>query len=168
MHFYQPMWPRNLVDVMPHPGTSPEAVDVVAAFARRIGQVPIVLRKEHPEYVMNGLWDVIFAKAIDLYRSGVASLADIDRTWMLAVGAPIGPFGAMDLVGLDLEWRIAQNKADVTGDPEDQAVADWFRGFVDEGWLGRKAGRGFYTYPNPAFEQPGFLTGEVEAAPAQA
>lgn len=58
-------------------------------------------------------------------------------------------------------WRDAQRNAQATGDPEDQAIADWLKSeYVDKGFLGEKSKRGFYTYPNPTFSRPGFLTGD--------
>lgn len=167
MHFYQLVWKNRLTDIMPHPGTSPETIEVCTAFARRIGQVPMVLQKEHPEYVMNTFYGAIHTTAIELLYRGIASFEDIDRAWMLSMEKPSGPFASLDYVGLDLVWQHAQNKA-ATGNPDDQAIADWLkRDYLDKGWLGVKSGRGFYTYPNPAYAQPGFLTGEVETVAAR-
>ena len=55
--------------------------------------------------------------------------------------------------------KFAERAIDII-DQQFKAMADFFKGYVDKGWLGVKTGRGFYTYPNPAFQQPGFLTGE--------
>lgn len=160
LHFHQPTWDANLADVMAHPGTSPQVVEVLTEFARRIGQVPLVLQKEHPEYVVNSILAAINTTALRLWTDGVASVEDIDRAYMIVLKAPSGPFGGLDLVGLDTIWHIARNKA-TSGDPDDQAFADRLKEeFIDQGRLGVKSGRGFYTYPNPAYAEPGFLTGE--------
>ena len=74
-------------------------------------------------------------EAITLAQQGVASIEDIDRAWMHVTKAPVGPLGALDAVGLDTVWTIT----DYCGD------------------LGVKSGRGFYTYPDPAYAQPGFI-----------
>jgi 3-hydroxybutyryl-CoA dehydrogenase len=164
MHFYQMVWQQRLTDIMPHPGTSPETIEVCTEFARRIGQVPMVLKKEHPEYVMNSFYGVLHLTAAKLYFRGIASFQDIDRAWMLSMGKPSGPFGSLDSVGLDLSWQHIQNKANDTGDPEFQAMADWLkREYIDKGYLGVKSGRGFYTYPDPEFAQPDFLSTEAFA-----
>jgi 3-hydroxybutyryl-CoA dehydrogenase len=160
-HFYQPVWDSNLVDVMPHPGTSPETVQLLEAFARRIGQVPLVFNKEHPEYVVNAILGAINATALNLvFRDEIASVEDVDRSVMIVLKMSMGPFGSLDAVGLDTVWHITQTKAQLTGDSELQAGADRLkRDYIDKGWLGVKSGRGFYAYPDPAYARPGFLKG---------
>jgi len=159
-HFHTYVWDSNRVDVMPHPGTDPEVVQVLADFARRIGQVPLVLKKESPGYVVNAILGAIDEAAFRLVRDGVASVEDVDRAVMIVLKMPAGPFASLDVVGLDTVWHVMQSKAQLSGDPEQQAAADQFKAqYVDRGWLGLKSGRGFYTYPDPAYARPGFLTG---------
>ncbi len=163
LHFYQP-WDKNLVEIMPHPGTSPETVESLRVFAKRIGQVPLVIKKESAGYVMNAILGAINNTAVSLLNNDVASMEDIDRAFMIVMNAPSGPFGWLDYVGLDTVWKIVQSNARLTGDRGAQASADQFKkDYIDKGWLGVKTGRGFYTYPNPAYERSGFLTGESEA-----
>ena len=69
LHFHLPVWINNLVDVMPHPGTAPEVTQLVLAFARRIGQVPIEMRREHHGYVFNAMYSALNREAITLKRS---------------------------------------------------------------------------------------------------
>lgn len=76
---------------------------------------------------------------------------------------PIGPFGIMDQVGLSTVYTITDYWARKTGDPQALANAEFLRGYVDKGHLGYKTKEGFYRYPNPAYAEPGFLTGEVKA-----
>jgi len=83
LHFHQLVWEANLVDIMPHAGTGAETVELLRAFARRIGQVPLVLNKEHARYVMNDFMEAINSTAIRLFESGVASVEDIDRAFMI-------------------------------------------------------------------------------------
>jgi 3-hydroxybutyryl-CoA dehydrogenase len=161
-HFYQYVWDSNLVDIMPHPGTSPQTMEVLQAFARRIGQIPLVLKKESPEYVVNAILGAINSTALTLVRSGVASVEDVDRAVLIALKWPMGPLVGLDVVGLDTAWHVGESKAKRSGDPQVQAMADWLKeAYIDKGWLGVKSGRGFYTYPNPAYACPGFLTGEA-------
>jgi 3-hydroxybutyryl-CoA dehydrogenase len=162
-HFHQYVWDSNLVDIMPHPGTSPETVHLLESFARRIGQVPLVFKREHPEYVANAILGAINDTAFKLvFRDEVASVEDVDRATMIVMKWPTGPFASLDVVGLDTVWHIARTKAKLTGDPNIQAGADRLkREYIDKGWLGVKTGRGFYTYPDPAYARPGFLTGEA-------
>jgi 3-hydroxybutyryl-CoA dehydrogenase len=166
-HFHQAphVWESNVVDNMTHPDTSPEITALLFAFAKRIGQIPIVLKKESPGYVFNAILGAMNDAAIKLLTTGVASVEDIDRAFMGVTKMPIGPFGGLDQVGLDTVWHIAQSKATLTGDPAAQQGADWFKNeYVDKGWLGIKSGRGFYTYPNPAYARPDFLTGSERQA----
>jgi 3-hydroxybutyryl-CoA dehydrogenase len=162
LHFYQYVWEANLVDIMPHPGTGSETVELLRAFARRIGQVPLVLKKEHARYVMNDFMEAINSTAIRLFESGVASLEDIDRAFMIVLGVPRGPFAMLDYIGLDTVWHIMETNARLAHSPEALAAADKFKKeYIDKGLLGVKAGKGYYTYPNPAYERPGFLAGEA-------
>jgi 3-hydroxybutyryl-CoA dehydrogenase len=157
LHFHQPVWQANLVDVMPHPGTSSETVERLAAFARQIGQIPITLQKENHGYVFNAMYNALNREAITLAANGVASVEDIDRSWMVVMKMPVGPLGMLDVVGLETAWHITDYWANVLGDPQLQVNAAFLKEYVDKGWLGVKSGRGFYSYPDPAYAQPGFL-----------
>ncbi len=155
---------HRLVDIMPHPGTSPEIVELLTAFARRIRQVPLVLKKEYPGYVSNSILGAMNTAAIKIALvEKVASVEDVDRAVMIHLGMPCGPFGLNDYVGLDTIWHVMQSNARISGDPGAQAFADEFkRDYIDKGWLGAKSGRGFYTYPDPAYLRPDFLGGDPE------
>jgi 3-hydroxybutyryl-CoA dehydrogenase len=160
LHFHQVVWESNVVDIMPHPGTNPETVALLQAFAKRIGQIPIVLQKEHYGYVFNSMLGALNRAAISLAANEVASIEDIDRAWMGVMKMPIGPMGILDLVGLKTAWDITDFWARTLNDPELQTNAAFLKKYVDRGQLGLKTGRGFYSYPDPAYQQPGFLEGE--------
>jgi len=157
LHFHIPVWINNLADVMPHPGTAPEVTQLVLAFARRIGQVPIQLRREHNGYVFNSMYSALNTAAITLAQQGVASIEDIDRSWMHITKAPVGPLGALDAVGLRTVWTITDYWARQLRDEQLRANAAFLKEYVDRGDLGVKTGRGFYTYPDPAYARPGFI-----------
>ncbi len=160
LHFHQPVWECNLADIMPHAGTSAKTMNLLYDFAKSIGQMPLVFKKESPRYVANAILDAIHSAAFKLVRDGVASVEDVDRAFMIVMKAASGPFGSLDFVGLDTVWHILQSKARMTQDPQIQAQADYIKeNFVDKGWLGIKSGKGFYTYPDPAYLRPDFLTG---------
>ncbi|MGB6064312.1 MAG: 3-hydroxyacyl-CoA dehydrogenase NAD-binding domain-containing protein [Desulfomonilaceae bacterium] len=163
LHF-NGVFDHHLVDVMPHPGTSPEIVELLTAFAKRIKQVPLVFKNEHPGYVGNAIFGAMSEVAVKLALvDKVASVEDVDRAIMLYLGIPCGPFGIMDSVGLDTCWRIAQSKAKISGDAGAQQFVDVFkRDYIDKGRLGVKSGRGFYTYPDPEYLRPEFLGGDPE------
>lgn len=163
LHFYG-VWIKNLADIMPHPGTSPETLSLLMAFARRIGQVPTLLKKEYPGYIGNTILGALNAVAFKLvFVDQVATVEDVDRAFMLLEGTPYGPFGWLDSNGLDTIWHVMESGAKISGDPGAQEFADMFkREYIDKGWLGVKSGKGFYSYPNPAFLQPDFLRGPSE------
>ena len=164
LHFHQYVWESNVVDVMPHLGTSKETVELLYAFAKRIGQIPILCKKESHGYVFNAMLNAVNRAALTLAANGVVSVEDIDRAWMGVMKMPVGPFGILDHVGLQTAWDITRHWAEELRDPQLQANADFLKRYVDQGRLGVKSGRGFYTYPNPAYEQPGFLVGDVAPA----
>ena len=163
LHFYG-VWMKNLADIMPHPGTSPETLSLLMAFAKRIGQVPTLLKKEYPGYIGNTILGALNAVALKLvFVDRVATIEDVDRAFMLLEGTPYGPFGWLDSNGLDTIWHVMESGAKISGDPGAQEFADMFkREYIDKGWLGVKSGKGFYSYPNPAFSQPDFLSGPGE------
>lgn len=158
LHFHDTRF-TNIVDIMPHPETSPETIALIEAFAKKIGQVAIVLQKENNGYVFNAMFMMLLESAQTLAAKGVASIADIDRSWMGVMHTMVGPFGMMDSIGIDTVYKITDYWAKKTGNSQQAANADFLKQYVDQGHLGVKTGRGFYTYPEPAFLQPGFLEG---------
>ena len=149
----------NVVDVMPHPGTSPEVVQLVKEFAEKTGLAPIVLHKESTGYVFNYMFAGLFDNALTLASNDIAAVEDIDRVWMGIMRMLIGPFGLMDSVGLDTVWHVTSFWAKNTGDPVKIKNTEFVKKYVDRGDLGQKTRKGFYTYPNPFFTSPDFLKG---------
>ena len=160
LHFHLPVWVTNLADVMPHEGTAREVTELVLKFARRIGQIPIELHREHHGYVFNAMYTAVNREAITMAEQGVASIEDIDRAWMHVTKWPHGPFGGLDAVGLDTAWQITDYWArELPSDLQLRRNANFLKGYVDRGELGVKSGKGFYRYPQPAFARPGFTEG---------
>jgi 3-hydroxybutyryl-CoA dehydrogenase len=163
LHFLD-VFERNLVDVMPHPGTSPEIVELLVAFAKRIKQVPLIIKKEYRGYVSNAIFGAMADMAVKLvFTDKVVSVEDADRAVMIHLKMPIGIFGMWDGIGLDTIWHVMESSAKMSGDPGARQFADEFkRNYIDKGWLGVKSGRGFYTYPDPEYLRPEFLGGDPE------
>ncbi len=153
-----------IVDVMPHAGTDPAIVELLADFCRRLGQVPIVLARESSGYVFNAMLSHLFEAALTLAARGVASVPDIDRSWMGVTYMPAGPFGIMDSIGLPTVHRICAYWAARSDDSQARANAAFVERMVAAGRLGIKNGKGFYTYPDPAFRHPDFLTATDKTA----
>jgi 3-hydroxybutyryl-CoA dehydrogenase len=160
LHFHGYVWISNVVDIMPHPGTSVETLDLLEAFARRIGQIPIRLAKESSSYVFNAMLNAVLRAATSLAAKQVTSFENVDRAWMGVMKMPVGPFGILDQVGLETAYDINQYWATVLNDPELQANAAFLKSYVEQGRLGVKSGRGFYSYPDPEYLRPGFISGE--------
>ncbi|MCD6486948.1 MAG: 3-hydroxyacyl-CoA dehydrogenase [Syntrophobacterales bacterium] len=148
----------NVVDIMPHPETSQETVNLIHDFAKNIGQLPIMLHKENSGYVFNSMLSTLFMSALTLASKNVASIEDIDRSWMGVMHTPMGPFGIMDQVGLKTVWTITDYWAKALNDKKGQFNARFVEQYVKKGYLGVKTKQGFYSYPNPAYGQPGFLS----------
>lgn len=156
LHFHD-IRTTNIVDVMPHPGTSPEATRLVIEFAKKIGQNPIVLQKENAGYVFNTMLSALLDAAQTLAANGVADIEDIDRAWMGILHMPMGPFAMMDSIGLETVWKVTENMAKKNNDPQLVKNAAFIKSYVDKGMLGQKTAQGFYSYPNPSFKRNGFI-----------
>jgi 3-hydroxybutyryl-CoA dehydrogenase len=127
-------------------------------FAVSIGQIVIVLHRENSGYVFNTMLSSLFTSALTLASRNVATIEDIDRSWMGVMHTFMGPFGIMDQVGLSTVWTITDYWAKKTGDPQAQANANFLKQYVDRGHLGAKTNRGFYSYPDPAYADASFLS----------
>jgi 3-hydroxybutyryl-CoA dehydrogenase len=165
LHFYPPIWDRSLAELMGGTSTSRETFEAARRFVESLGLVPILVRRESTGFVFNRVWRAIKKECLRVVDEGVATYEDVDRAWMLLMDHPIGPFGLMDRIGLDVVRDIEmvyylESKQESDKPPrvlEDKVAA---------GELGLKTGRGFYFYPHPAFERPGFLKQKGELAHA--
>jgi 3-hydroxybutyryl-CoA dehydrogenase len=159
LHFHD-LRSNNIADLMPHPGTAPEVIDLAHGFAESIGQIVITLRRENSGYLFNAMLSSLFSSALSLASRKVAAIEDIDRSWMGVMHMSIGPFGIMDQVGLSTVWTITDYWAKKTGDAQAQANAGFLQQYLDRGHMGFKTNQGFYAYPNPAYTDPNFISGE--------
>jgi 3-hydroxybutyryl-CoA dehydrogenase len=158
-HFHDVRF-NNIVDIMPHPETSKETVELIKEFAECIGQVSIVLQKENFGYVFNAMLMELMKSAQSLAANNVASVEDIDRSWMGVMHTQVGPFGIMDSIGLDTVWKVTDYWANILKEPQALANAAFLKKYVDAGTVGVKTGKGFYSYPDPAFGKEGFVEGK--------
>lgn len=153
LHFHDVFYSK-VVDVMPHPGTDPSLIQVLMDFGRSLEQVPVLVKKENPGYIFNSMLMAFIGAAGKLLTGEVASIEDIDRSWMVNFHMQKGPFGILDAIGLDTAWHVTSNLPDKAS----QAFAALLKKYIDAGKLGEKTGEGFYTYPHPAYKTPGFLS----------
>lgn len=150
-HFAAPVYVNNIADIMPHAGTDPCCVEIVEAFSRKLHLNPVILKRELGGYLANSLLSPVLETALEIYHNGYADFVDIDRSWMTVRLEQAGPFGIMDKIGLD---TIVLAMKDGIAHSE---ILDCVREHIQRGELGVKSGKGFYSYPDPAFEQPGFV-----------
>jgi 3-hydroxybutyryl-CoA dehydrogenase len=153
-HFHD-VFTMNVVDIMPHPTTADWVVDLLMAIGKKIHQTPVLIQKENHGYIFNQMLMAVVGSAMDLRIRDVASIQDIDRSWMGNFKTPIGPFGILDQIGLDTAWKVSKNAKDA----KSQRSLAFLQTFIDEGKLGFKTGEGFYKYPNPEFTNKDFLEG---------
>lgn len=161
MHFYSLAMHRTMVELMRGTATSDETIENVRQFARTLGLTPLLVRKESTGFIFNRVWQAIKKECLHLVDDGVASHEDVDRAWMIFLGTPVGPFGMMDRVGLDVVRDVEMVYYRESGDESD-APPKLLLDKIERGEFGMKTGKGFYTYPDPAFEAPGWLKGDTD------
>jgi len=144
MHFCLPAQLMKLIEMSPGENTSEETFAAAWAWTRDAGQTP-VKTQDKPGFILNALLVPFNNDAIRAVEAGVASAADVDRAIKSGLGYKMGPLELIDLVGLDTQVRLCEAFYPVTLDPR-AAAPPLLRRMVAAGHLGRKAGRGFYTY----------------------
>ena len=149
----------NHVEVMKGATASGETLAAGVAFLRSLGMVPIVTCKEIMGFSFNRVWRAVKRETLHLVDQGYCTHEDLDRAWMMNFEMPYGPFGLMDKIGLDVIRDIEMQYYLDSGDERDKPP-QMLEEMVAGGHLGVKSGRGFYTYPNPAYENPGWLCKE--------
>ncbi|MBQ0739691.1 3-hydroxyacyl-CoA dehydrogenase, partial [Aquimarina celericrescens] len=158
LHFANEIWKHNTAEIMGHPTTSHKVFNDVVEFAKRIGMLPLPLHKEQPGYILNSLLVPLLGAALDLVVNEVADPPTVDKTWMKATGAPVGPCAILDVVGITTAYNINKIAAEKTQDANKIKVVEYLEeNFINKNKLGVATGEGFYTYPNPAFQKKDFL-----------
>jgi 3-hydroxybutyryl-CoA dehydrogenase len=143
MHFFNPVPKMRLVEIVRTPHTSDETVATCVAVAERMQKETVVVR-EAPGFITSRINALIGNEAFAMLEAGVASAADIDKAIKLGLNHPMGPFEMVDLVGLDVRLKILEYLQQTLG--EKYRPSPLLRKYVEEGRLGRKAGRGVYDY----------------------
>jgi 3-hydroxybutyryl-CoA dehydrogenase len=144
LHFFNPVPLMKLVEVIRALTTSDATYETAFAFARSLGKEPITA-PDRPGFIVNRLLVPYLLDAIRAYENGLGSLEDIDRGMKLGCGYPMGPFTLLDFVGLDTTYFIANIMFEEFREPA-YAPPPLLKRMVLAGYLGRKSGRGFYTY----------------------
>ncbi len=144
LHFFNPVPLMKLVEVVRTILTDDGAARTATEWVRAVGKVP-VQAKDSTAFIVNRLLVPYLLDAIRVYEGGLATLEDIDQAMKLGCGYPMGPFTLLDLVGLDTTMYVAEVMFDEFREPR-YAPPPLLKRMVMAGHLGRKSGRGFYTY----------------------
>jgi 3-hydroxybutyryl-CoA dehydrogenase len=155
MHFFNPVPIMKLVEVIRSIATAPEVFEEAIGFAAELGKVP-VRAKDSTGFIVNRLLVPYLLDAVRLCEHGLASIEDIDNSMKLGCGYPMGPLTLLDFVGLDTTYYIANIMFDEFKEAR-FAPPPLLKRMVLAGWNGRKAGRGFYDYTDPAKPKPAQL-----------
>ena len=145
MHFFNPVPMMTLVELIRGRQTDDATVAAVVAVAKQIGKTPIVVQNS-PGFVVNRILCPMINEAVFVLQEGLASAAEIDNGMKLGCSHPIGPLALADMVGLDVLLAVMEVFYRDFNDPK-YRPALLLKEMVAAGHLGRKTGRGFYSYP---------------------
>ncbi|TCW39299.1 3-hydroxybutyryl-CoA dehydrogenase [Laceyella sacchari] len=144
MHFMNPVPVMKLVEVIRGLATSEETFQAVMAAAERMGKTPVEVN-DYPGFVSNRILMPMINEAIFAVYEGVATPEAIDEVMKLGMNHPMGPLTLADFIGLDTCLYIMETLYEGFGDSK-YRPCPLLRKYVKAGWLGRKSGRGFYSY----------------------
>ncbi len=165
MHFFNPAPVQQFVEVIRTVVTEPDVVQTVTALAERLEKVPVVAG-DKAGFIANALLFGYLNHAASMFEGHYASREDIDAAMRFGCGYPMGPLALLDLIGLDTAYEILSTMYR-QGRDRLHAPVPILKQMVTAGMLGRKTGRGFYTYEAPDSPQvvPDALTPSADAQP---
>ncbi|MET8849406.1 3-hydroxybutyryl-CoA dehydrogenase [Amycolatopsis sp. NPDC004625] len=147
MHFFNPAPVQKLVEIVKTVVTEPDVVAEVVEFAERLGKVPVVIG-DRAGFIANALLFGYLNHAVRMYEQRYATREDLDAAMRFGCGYPMGPLALLDLIGLDTANEILDTMYHQSRNRL-HAPAPLLKQMITAGLLGRKTGRGFYTYDGP-------------------
>jgi len=145
MHFFNPVPVMKLVEVIRGLQTSQATFDTVQELSQQLGKMPVEVN-DAAGFISNRVLMPLINEAIYSVMEGVATAEAVDQVFVLGMAHPMGPLTLADFIGLDVCADIMRVLAEGLGSTKYNPCPLLVR-MVDAGWLGRKSGRGFYTYP---------------------
>ncbi len=152
LHFFNPVPLMKLVEVVKTIATSDEVMDAAVEFGKKLGKVP-VRTSDKTGFIVNRLLVPYLLDAVRAYEEGVGTIDEIDTAMKLGCGYPMGPFTLLDFVGLDTTYYITHVMFDEFKERRFASPA-LLRRLVLAGWYGKKTGKGFYDWSDPANPKP--------------
>ncbi len=145
MHFMNPVPVMQLVELIRGLGTTDETFQAVEQAAQRMGKTTVEGR-DMPGFIVNRVLMPYINEAVYALYEGIGTVEDIDVAMKLGTNVPMGPLTLADFIGLDTCLAIMEVLRDGLGGDSKYRPCPLLRKYVEAGWLGRKSGRGFYTY----------------------
>jgi len=155
LHFFNPVPLMKLVEVVKTIATAPDVYEAAYEFGKKLGKVP-VRTSDKTGFIVNRLLVPYLLDAVRAYEEGVGSIEDIDNAMKLGCGYPMGPLTLLDFVGLDTTYYITHVMYDEFKERR-FASPPLLKRMVMAGWYGKKTGKGFYDYSDPAKPKPNKL-----------
>ncbi|HYB76217.1 MAG TPA: 3-hydroxyacyl-CoA dehydrogenase family protein [Nitrososphaerales archaeon] len=148
MHFFNPPQLMSLVEIIKGNKTSEETVELVKHVSAKMGKDTVLCKKDSPGFIVNRILVPALNEAVFLVQEGVADPEDIDKAVKLGLNWPMGPMQLLDYVGLDTTFNITQVFMQELQDSK-YRPSPLLREMVRAGRLGRKTGKGFYSWDSP-------------------
>ena len=145
IHFYAPISVMPMVDIMRGTQTTDIVFETGKKWIESLECTPLVVKKECLGFVFNRVWHAVKKECLKIWAGGHADMETVDNAWKIFTGMGLGPFRLMDGVGLDVIYNVEMTYFNESGNLDDEPPKE-LKEMVDKGLLGRKSGKGFYSW----------------------